>query len=201
MKPLVERLRRPVSLIAGLIFLVVVIFSRTPHEATTAYELLGVASFVLVCVAVIGRLWCTVYIGGRKNQQLVTDGPYSLWRNPLYVFSFIGLIGIVLGTRTLLLSAVAIPAFLIYYRFVIRAEEARLETIFGESFRAYKAKVGVVFPNLGNYWSRADFEVTPLYFRKAMADAAMFVCAMAAVEIVHRLKVVDAIPGLFKLPF
>jgi protein-S-isoprenylcysteine O-methyltransferase Ste14 len=36
------------------------------------------------------RLWCSLYISGYKNSQLITSGPYSLCRNPLYFFSFVG---------------------------------------------------------------------------------------------------------------
>ncbi|HEY9212134.1 MAG TPA: isoprenylcysteine carboxylmethyltransferase family protein, partial [Ancylobacter sp.] len=43
----------------------------------------------LIMAAVIGRLWATLYIGGRKNASLVTAGPYSITRNPLYCFSII----------------------------------------------------------------------------------------------------------------
>jgi protein-S-isoprenylcysteine O-methyltransferase Ste14 len=35
------------------------------------------------------RLWSTLYIGGRKRVVLVSDGPYSLCRNPLYVGTFL----------------------------------------------------------------------------------------------------------------
>lgn len=38
---------------------------------------------VAIMVCVLGRAWCSLYIGGRKTQEIVASGPYSLCRNPL----------------------------------------------------------------------------------------------------------------------
>jgi len=200
-KTFVERFRRRISLLAGVLFLLLITFTTTPHEATPLFEAFIIPGFLLVATGVIGRLWCTTYIGGLKNKELVTDGPYSLWRNPLYVFSFIGLIGVVLSTRILLLLVVAIPAFLLYYRFVIGSEEKRLKELFGATFVEYCERVKVVVPSLANYWSRPGFEMNPKFYQRAMADGAMFFLALALVETLHRLKVGGVIPTLTKLPF
>lgn len=200
-KTIVERFRRRFSALASILFLLVVIFAGTPLETTALYEALSIPGFLLVAAGIIGRLWCTTYIGGRKNAELVTDGPYSLWRNPLYVFSFLGLVGIVLSTRMLTLLLVAVPAFLIYYRYVIRSEEQRLEELFGDAFRQYCQRVKVVLPSIGNYWSRSAFEMNPAFYRRAMADAACFALAPAAMELIHRCKAAGLLPRLLLLPF
>src|SRR5262245_59839085 len=54
---------------------------------------LEVLSFVLLSVSEFGRVWVSAYISGRKTVELVTDGPYSITRNPLYFFTFIAYIG------------------------------------------------------------------------------------------------------------
>jgi len=74
-------------------FAVVALCGETswPPAVHEAMRWLG-AALIFVCVS--GRTWCTLYIGGRKNHELVTAGPYSVCRNPLYVFSIIGAIGI-----------------------------------------------------------------------------------------------------------
>lgn len=200
-KTFVERFRRRISLLAGVLFLLLITFATTPFEATPLFEAFIIPGFLLVATGVIGRLWCTTYIGGLKNKELVTDGPYSLWRNPLYVFSFIGLVGVVLSTRILLLLVVAIPTFLLYYRFVIVSEEKRLKELFGATFVEYCERVKVLVPSFANYWSRPGFEMNPKFYQRAMADGAMFLLALALVETLHRLKVVGVIPTLIKLPF
>ena len=47
---------------------------------------------VLVGVASMGRLWCSLYIAGYKTEILVTEGPYSITRNPLYFLVYWGLL-------------------------------------------------------------------------------------------------------------
>ena len=46
---------------------------------------------IILCI--FGRTWTSLYIGGRKNRALLTKGPYSVVRNPLYVFSILGAAG------------------------------------------------------------------------------------------------------------
>ena len=53
------------------------------------HETIEVAGLALIVVGIAGRIWCTLYIGGRKASEIVASGPYSISRNPLYVFSSI----------------------------------------------------------------------------------------------------------------
>ena len=51
--------------------------------------LLETGGVILILVCIVGRTWCTLYIGGNKKRELITAGPYSVVRNPLYVFTSI----------------------------------------------------------------------------------------------------------------
>jgi len=42
---------------------------------------------LLVIAGVLGRFWAILYIGGRKNREVVITGPHSVCRHPLYLFS------------------------------------------------------------------------------------------------------------------
>jgi len=77
-------------------------------------EVLGGAGSLLVAVGVFGRVFCSMFIGGRKNDQLIVSGPYSVVRNPLYVFSFIIFIGIGLQSRSLVLLVLFVLPLLAY---------------------------------------------------------------------------------------
>ena len=85
----------------------------------------------------MGRIWCSLYISGFKNAKLVTDGPYSLCRNPLYLFSYLGGVGIMLITETFIFPIVFTLYFLCYYHFVIRQEEAFLSEKYGTAYSDY----------------------------------------------------------------
>ena len=54
---------------------------------------LDVATDALAWLAFVGgatlRWWSTLYIGGHKQKSVVSAGPYSVSRNPLYLGSFL----------------------------------------------------------------------------------------------------------------
>jgi protein-S-isoprenylcysteine O-methyltransferase Ste14 len=72
---------------------------------------------------------------------LVAAGPYRFTRNPMYLGLALCLSGFAvwLGTLTPFL-VIPLFAWVITVRF-IRREEQRLETRFGDQYRAYKARV------------------------------------------------------------
>ena len=65
-------------------------FDMPLHRTHELIEWSGIAA-IIVCI--LGRTWASLYIAGRKIEQFVTDGPYSVMRNPLYFFSIIGTAG------------------------------------------------------------------------------------------------------------
>ena len=89
---------------------------------------------ILVCI--MGRTWCTLYIGGLKKRELVTTGPYSVVRNPLYVFTSIGAAGIGAQNGSIVLAVLFFAATLAVFQVVARREEAFLASTFPE-FAAY----------------------------------------------------------------
>ena len=52
-------------------------------EGSWTRRAIGDAGILLILTAIVGRAWCSLYIGGRKKSELVQEGPYSLCRNPL----------------------------------------------------------------------------------------------------------------------
>lgn len=103
-----------------------------------AIRMTGLAA-ILACI--FGRAWCALHVGGRKNRQLVTDGPYAYTRNPLYLFSAIGAGGVGLCFGSLVLGAVLFAAVAVAFHFVIAREEPTLRRLFGDAFEAYRNRV------------------------------------------------------------
>jgi len=83
----------------------------------------------------------------KKSEALVTDGPYSLVRNPMYLGSFL------LGAGFVLIVwpwwSLPIFAGLFYMRFKkqVVKEEALLTEVFGKEYTSYCRKVSRVFPS------------------------------------------------------
>ena len=56
-------------------FLLFVRTFETGEEGLHEYvEKFGIVAILL---AILGRMWCTLYIGGRKSAEVVRNGPYS----------------------------------------------------------------------------------------------------------------------------
>ena len=122
MNSIFEKYRMVLSRIAAALVLFFLFTTQSYWE--TRNEALTVALFfmgmILVAIASLGRMWCSLYIAGYKDDRLVTDGPYSICRNPLYFFSMIGVLGIGCATETVTFPLVFIILFALYYPFVVK---------------------------------------------------------------------------------
>lgn len=106
-----DHYRTRISQVIGLLFLLLFVFSQKELDVTAPYisGILFLVGCLCVGAAMAGRIWCAQYIAGYKNDVLVREGPYSVCRNPLYFFSFLGCTAS-LGNRTALTSGKC-PAF------------------------------------------------------------------------------------------
>ena len=153
----------------------------------------------LAAIGATGRIWCSFFISGRKDGELVTEGPYSISRNPLYVFSCIGLVGVGLSTETLTYPLLFLVIFGLYYPGIMAREERRLEELFGESFRQYRQRVPRFWPNRGLYSEPASWSSNPRLFRRHILSDSWFVWIAAIIELVEGLRNVGWLPHLLTL--
>jgi protein-S-isoprenylcysteine O-methyltransferase Ste14 len=154
---------------------------------------------VFVSTAAIGRLWCSQYICAYKTKHLVTSGPYSLSRNPLYVFSSIGAVGLGFATETLTIPFVLALLFAVFYPKVIRDEETKLAELHGEPFKAYMASVPRFWPRNFKIVEPEEYMVSPVKFRHALLDAIWFVWILGIIQMAAALRNANILPTLYKL--
>lgn len=193
--------RTRLSQLFGLLFFFLVMFTSKKLDLV-APEISGVLFLIgcaLVGIAIVGRLWCAQYIAGYKDNTLVREGPYSMCRNPLYFFSFLGTIGVGLCTESLALTAFLIVCFGLLYRSIIHTEETKLIRIFGEPYADYLREVPRFLPNPHLFHEPRLYEVVPGVFRHAAGDALWFVVAIGVMEFIEALQDTGLLPTLFSL--
>ncbi|NLH16813.1 MAG: isoprenylcysteine carboxylmethyltransferase family protein [Phycisphaerae bacterium] len=184
--------------VAGFIFVLLV--SETPLQKHELQEItMNLIGLILVGTATVGRLWCLLFISGYKSENLITVGPYSLCRNPLYGFSFLGMVGVALCTASFTLTAVMILIFLLYYPFVIHAEEAKLLLKHPIEYPTYCRLTPRMFPTFVQFREPELYEVKPRQFRKRLFDGLGFIWLAGLAITLEDLHEIDMLPALLYL--
>ncbi|OWT56855.1 methyltransferase family protein [Candidimonas nitroreducens] len=145
-------------------------------------EWLGLA---LIIVAILGRAACMLYVGGRKGSDLVTEGPYSISRNPLYVFSILAVLGIGLQTGSLIIGLILAGAAYLIFRWIVGEEETLLRLVFGASFDAYCREVPRFYPRWSLWRSPQHITVDLQGVWKTIRDALPYFLAIPVFELIE----------------
>lgn len=173
--------------------------SRWP-EGGLVHELIEWTGMVLIGLCVAGRTWCSLYIGGRKNFELIQDGPYSLVRNPLYVFSIIGATGAGAQMGSIAAGLVyGIVTWAIFF-WMATVEEGAMRKNFGTAYEDYAAKVPRLWPRFSGYHSRRPLEVYPHKVVVTFFDACLFWVAVPVMEAFDYLHAAGFLPTVLRLP-
>jgi protein-S-isoprenylcysteine O-methyltransferase Ste14 len=196
----VQLIRKGVLLISILGVIAFAAVTRSIGGDTLLHEGLEAVGLALIGICIIGRAWCSLYIGGRKKAEIVDRGPYSITRNPLYVFSFMGAFGMgaLTGSATIammfLLIAVAVFAA------TVRREEAWLSSTFGEVYTAYVARTPRFWPNLSLWRDGDTLEIRPAFFVRTLRDGAVMVLAYPLFESMEYFQDIGWIKIIMSLP-
>jgi protein-S-isoprenylcysteine O-methyltransferase Ste14 len=182
-----------------LLVIVLVTVSERPLAQGLAGSFAGIAGLILMAGAALGRLWTSTFIAGIKDVQLVTTGPYSMCRNPLYALSIVGGIGVGFASRSVVLTFATLALLLVLYLQAIRSEEELLLTRHGEAFRRYCADVPRLLPRLARYAPPSAIEVNVAIYAKAFRDAGSFVLLFVVLEALDALHAANLLPELFPL--
>jgi len=120
----------------------------------------GASELAGIAVCVVGgalALWCILafaFVGNGTPapfdppRSLVVRGPYRFVRNPMYLGAVLVLSGAALVYHSLALLGYAAGFLIATYVFVVAYEEPTLGQLFGDDYRAYRARVR-------RWWPRA----------------------------------------------
>lgn len=143
-----------------------------------------------VAVATVGRLWCALYISGRKSSCLVDQGPYSICRHPLYLCNGLGILGLGLITESLLVTTALVLAILFLYPPVIRAEDSGLAAKF-PTHEKYIRTTPAVWPKLSLFRTEGYWSVHVDAFNRNLRDSIWFPLGAGVIqftELLHELR-------------
>lgn len=194
-----QRMRRAViaALLVLLATLLLFIKSSQPELVHEEIELWGM---MLMLVGIGGRLWSTLYIGGRKSSVVVDIGPYSVTRNPLYFFSAIAAAGVGMQVGSWVLGIVFAVLCWAAFLVVIRKEESFLRRELGQPYLDYFARVPRFFPNLLLYKDRQEVTFRPKLLLQTLVDGLAFFLAVPIFELIEKGQASGIIPVMLSLP-
>ncbi len=164
-----------ISRIVGVILALFMFFSSPVLQYSSWYSVMFMFGLLLILVCILGRTFASLFMSNKRGRSIVTEGVYSTTRNPLYFFSFLGVIGVGLIYSSLLVLLLLIVLFGIYYRQVISYEEEFLAKKFGTEYTDYlNSGVPRFFPNRKLFKSDEQVEVNYKVTLKTMIDASLF---------------------------
>lgn len=169
-------------------------------EDGTMHSAIEWFGLILMGVAVLGRCGCMLYLGGRKGGELMTDGPYSISRNPLYLFSILAVLGIGLQTGSIVVGLVLSLPVLLVFRWVIGEEEQLLRVVFGERFEAYCVRVPRFGPRPSLWVSEESIQVDVAGVWNTLRDALPYFLAIPVFELIEYAQHVGWVPVWIVLP-
>jgi protein-S-isoprenylcysteine O-methyltransferase Ste14 len=187
---------------AGLVSVLLASLFTQPlmHDGLAIHHVLDIIGSALVMVCAIGRVYSTAFLGGHKNAELITYGPFSIVRNPLYMFSFIGVCGVVLISCHLVFI-LTIPALFAWtYLALIKREEAFLLEHFGEAYRTYMQTTPRLLPKFRLYQAPETVPMCPRFMLKALRDCTLWLLIFPMFELIEKLQESGIVQMYFLLP-
>lgn len=129
----------PVTALSGVLGIVFAVFTISLAAAS--------AWLMKSAVRTLGKQWA---VAARlvEGHKLITDGPYSYVRNPIYTGMFGMLIATGLAMEHWIATIVAVIIFAAGLVIRVRTEEKLLRAAFGEEFEAYARRVPAVIPGI-----------------------------------------------------
>lgn len=177
--------RRALGVLGALALLALPWIGSAWPEAGWVNQGLEWAGLMLMALALLGRCACMLYLGGRKGADLVAEGPYSVCRNPLYVFSILAVLGIGLQAGSMTVGLVLALAAWAVFRWIVGEEERMLRISFGTPFDAYQARVPRFLPRLAGWRSPQHVTVDLAGVWKTVRDALPYFLSIPVFEAIE----------------
>jgi len=164
------------------------------------HDMVEAIGFGFIVIGIVGRMWCTLYIGGRKAAEIVTTGPYSVSRNPLYVFSTLAAAGVGAQTGSVPIAVLFLVGCAAAFHIVIAREESFLKDEFGPAYGRYLATVPRFLPKPSLFRDEAELRVQTKLIYRTLTDGLVFFVAMPIFELIELAQESGLVPVVLRLP-
>jgi protein-S-isoprenylcysteine O-methyltransferase Ste14 len=160
----------------------------------------NVVGWTLFIIGGFFRWWGTLYVGGRKSEELVTEGAYSICRNPIYLGTFLILMatGVLAESLTFLVASILVAA--VYLRITVPCEERRLMRKFPQAFAEYCLRTPRFFPRLSSFQSHELIQVNVKGLRAEFIRSLRWMWVPALVHVASHIRAQEWWPTPFQLP-
>ncbi len=196
----IQKIRKWAIGLSLLVVVVLAMFSATWWGEGPTHESVEAVGLAAIFLSIVGRAWCSLYIGGRKKKEVVSAGPYSLSRNPLYLFSYAGAFGVGAQTGSMVIACLFVLIALVVFHFTIAREESWLTAEFGTTYTAYMARTPRMGPDFSKWRDEEDLSIKPRFFLTTIRDGLVFLLAIPIFESVDMAQAAGWLPVLLRLP-
>ena len=146
----------------------------------------GVWLAFLTCAAV--RCWATLYVGGHKDRELQTEGPYSICRNPLYFGSLSFGVALTCILKSALFAGGVILTGVFYLVLVVRAEELWLVRRFGEDYQSYCRRTPRFWPRWSSFRTPPSVKVELRQLRQEIIRLGRAAAVLLVLQVVMQMR-------------
>lgn len=190
--------RRAILAIMAVIAIAMLVFAGSLHDVLM-HEYIETLGLVLIMVGIAGRLWATLYIGGRKSAEVVSTGPYSITRNPLYLFSSLAAAGVGAQTGSYVVACLFMMLSCAAFYVVALREERFLSATLGDEYLGYLSRVPRFLPNPMIYRDEPEVMFQTGRLRTTLLDGLGFLVAIPLLEIIEEAQEAGVVPILYWL--
>lgn len=135
------------------------------------------------------RFWSTLYIGGRKGDVLVSEGPYSACRNPLYLGTFLLALSAGLFLHSITFCAGAAIMIAGYALITVPSEERFLMRVFSDAYGGYARSVPRFLPKVSLFHTPRYIEVDLKALHREASKAVGWLLMPLIAEIISALRI------------
>jgi protein-S-isoprenylcysteine O-methyltransferase Ste14 len=142
--------------------------------------------FFFIIAGMFFRGWSSGYIN--KDDELATQGPFALTRNPLYFGNFILGAGIAIAGNNVCCYTIFLVYYLLFFPFLMVIEHKRLKKKFGKQYEEWAERSNSFFPKIKRLDKRG-FNIS-FYMKNREYKVLYFSLLVVAVFVLKVLKVV-----------